>query len=279
MADVITREKGFVASTALDWSLLETAIPLSLVFILLGASASVLGNWQNQIGVRKALLYSSCAFGGGLVLGSIGIYTHSLPLVYLGYGVIGGLGTGLAYTPPIQTLLQWFPDKKGIASGLTIAGFGSGALLFTPAAQYLMKKFTVLPEYIGPTKDFILKNVDGRYYTDLNGVSVEVIEAVTSDLAKLPYQLSEGLYIVGSGSTGAAPALAVMGVTYFAVILASALAIKKPHSSYIPPQAAITSSIGDNIQKTCLEKETNALSPLAPLEISRDEAIRFVVGS
>jgi MFS family permease len=265
MADVITREKGFVASTAGDWSLLETALPLSLVFILLGGSAGVLGNWQNKIGVRKAMLYSSCAFGGGLVLGSLGIYLHLLPLVYLGYGVIGGLGTGLAYTPPIQTLLQWFPDKKGVASGLTIAGFGSGALLFTPIVQSLMKSFAVMPTYLGATKDFVLKNVDGKFFTDVNGVSVEVIEAVASDIAKLPYDLSEGLYIVGSGQTGAAPALAVMGLGYFAVIFGSALAMKKPHSSFVP----ITSTTNGAASAPIVQSEV--------LAITRDEAIRQVL--
>ena len=101
-----------------------------------------------KVGARKAMAAASIAFGGGLTLGAAGLYLHSLPLLYLGYGFLGGTGIGLAYTPPVQTLMQWFPDKKGIASGLTIAGFGSGALLFTPCVQYLMKQFAVLPQYL-----------------------------------------------------------------------------------------------------------------------------------
>jgi hypothetical protein len=125
--------------------------------------------------------------------------------------VFGGTALGLSYTPPIQTLVSWFADKKGTASGITIAGFGSGALLFTPAMQYLMQKFSVLPEYVGPAKDFTVNMANGQLFVDLNGKATEVVEALSSDIAKLPYEgLHEGLYVVGSGSTGAAEALAVM---------------------------------------------------------------------
>jgi MFS family permease len=193
-----------VAPVAADWALSDAAFPLSLVFIMLGGSAAVLGPWQNKVGVRKALMFSSFAFGGGLMLGAAGIHFHMLPLLYLGYGIMGGTGLGLAYTPPIQTLMQWFPDKRGTASGLAIAGFGSGALVFTPLAQALMKHFAKLPEYVGPTKDFALQHIDGKMFTEVNGALVEVVEALSSDIAKLPYDLSEGLYVVGSGATGGA---------------------------------------------------------------------------
>lgn len=125
--------------------------------------------------------------------------------------MFGGTALGLAYTPPIQTLVSWFTDKKGTATGITIAGFGSGALLFTPAMQSLMKHFSVLPEYIGPTKDFSVQMDGGNLFVQMNGAAVQVVEALTSDLAKLPYEgLHEGLYVAGTGSTGAAEALAVM---------------------------------------------------------------------
>ena len=113
-------------------------------------SASLLGNFQARVGPSTAIRYASFATGGGFLLGSLGIHLHSLPLLYLGYGFFGGLGIALAYTPPVQVLLQWFPDKKGLASGITIAGFGSSAIFFTKAAQALMKKFAYLPEYLGP---------------------------------------------------------------------------------------------------------------------------------
>lgn len=129
--------------------------------------------------------------------------------------VLGGTALGLTYTPTIQTLVSWFPDKKGTAAGVTIAGFGSGALAFTPIAQALMKHFAVLPTYLGPTSEHNVSTdmVTGQQCVDVlgNGTLVPVVEALSSDLAKLPYDcLQEGLYVVGSGSTGAAEALAVM---------------------------------------------------------------------
>lgn len=201
-----------------------------------GVSAGLVGSWQLKVGPRKAMAAAAVAFGGGLVIGSAGIYLHSLPLLYLGYGFLGGtglnlpvgisskfsidnelefshlnllgcyciiisLGIGLAYTPPVQTLMQWFPDKKGIASGLTIAGFGSGALFFTPAVQYLMHRFAKLPEYVGTVDKFVTTFTDGKLFADVNGKLVEVVIAGPAELAKLSTSgLSEGLYVVGKFS-------------------------------------------------------------------------------
>ncbi|RYG65938.1 MFS transporter [archaeon] len=139
MADELTRELGFVVSSAQDWTLMQAALPLSLVFIFQGLAAAYFGKWQIKVGVRKSLFAAASCFGGGLLVGSAGIYMHSLPLLYLGYGVLAGTGIGLGYTPPVQALMQWFPDKKGIASGITIAGFGSGALLFTQCIKELCR--------------------------------------------------------------------------------------------------------------------------------------------
>jgi MFS family permease len=267
MADTITREVGFVAPSSTDWALSETALPLSIMFMMLGVSAAGLGPWQSRVGTRTALLCSSFAFGGGLTLGALGIHLHMLPLVYLGYGVLGGLGLGLAYTPPIQTLINWFPDKKGLASGLTIAGFGSGALVFTPAAQYLMKKFATLPEYLGPKKDFILEHLNGKLYTNYNGNLVEVVEALSSDLAKLPYDLQEGLYLVGSGSTGATEALGILGLTYFTVLFGSSLVLRRPHLSYAPAGTAPVSN-------TAASGPTLTPAPSPVIDVTMPEAIR-----
>ena len=129
VSSVLTREHGFVVSAASDWTFAETTMPLSIVFIFQGVGAAAAGKWQARVGARTAMTAASFFCGGGLMLGGIGIATHSLPALYLGYGFLAGCGIGLAYTPPVQALLQWFPDKKGLASGLTIAGFGSGVFV------------------------------------------------------------------------------------------------------------------------------------------------------
>lgn len=264
MGDGITRELGFVASAAGDWTLMEAAFPLSIVFLMQGLGAAIAGSWQQKVGARTSMAIGSCLFGGGLAIGALGIHLHSLPLLYGGYGFIAGTGLGLTYTPPLQTLISWFPDKKGIASGLCIAGFGSGALVFAPIVSRLMKNFAKLPEYLGPVSDFATSSIDGRLYVNIDGKLIEVVEAGVKELAKLPYQLSEGLYIVGSGSTGAAEALAVMGAGYFTIMLLSALAIKRPHPSYIPA--------GMPAAPTAAAAVSKALPAVVP-DITANEAI------
>lgn len=261
MADIATREIGFVTPAAADWSLFDAAFPLSIVFLMQGVSASLFGKWQMKVGARTAMAVSACTFGGGIMLGAAGMHFHSLPMLYLGYGFMGGTGIGLAYTPPVATLMEWFPEKKGVASGLTIAGFGSGALLFTPAVQYLMKQFSKMPDYLGPVGSVATKSVDGKLFAVQDGGSlIEVVQAGAAELAKIPYTLPEGLYAVGTGSTGAAEALACMGVGYFTVIMASALTLRRPHpnvAAQFMPKASST-----------------APSIVAAPNISMDEAMR-----
>lgn len=247
VADVLSRNNGFVAPAASDWSLYEAAFPLSLVFLMQGVCASVVGKWQQKVGPQKTLIASACCFGGGMLVGAAGIHLHSLPLMYAGVGFLGGTGCGLAYTPAVATLMEWFPDRKAIASGLTIAGFGCGSLVFTPLFQNLMKHFAVMPEYLGPAGSLAVKTVDGRLFAQIpdRGL-VEAVQAGASELAKLPYSLPEGLYAVGTGSTGAAEGLAVMGMAYLTAIMASAFTLKKPHPTvsklFAPTTTTVTSS-------------------------------------
>ena len=113
--------------------------------------------------------------------------------------------------------------------------------MFTPLIQYFMKQFAKMPEYLGPAANFTTKVLDGRLLAEVNGSFVEVVLAGKGELAKLPYDLAEGLYVVGTGSTGAAEALAVMGAGYFVVMLGSALAFKSPHPSYVPAGMPVVS--------------------------------------
>ena len=156
------------------------------------------------------------------------------------------------YTPPIQALIEWFPDKRGLASGIVIAGFGSGALFFAPMMNYLSAKYAQMPEYLGKSIETV--NEGGKLFTKVGDTMQEVVMAtaqgiiqcfintlvflnihIFTDLAKLPYSdLSEGFYLVGSGNTGVAPALATIAAIYGATVVTSALLMKKPAPGYIP---------------------------------------------
>jgi len=229
----VAREYGFVTAGAADWSLDLATYPMSIMLAVGGVSAALAGKWQMKVGTRAAMATGAGFFGSGLIVTAAGIATHSLPLVYTG-NVLAGLGYGTAYTPPIQALINWFPDKKGLASGIVIGGFGSGALFFTPAINALSQKFSVLPTYLGQSVETVMES--GRQYVRAaSGELQEVVFATSSDLAKLPYpDLAEGWYLVGSGNTGVAAGLATMGAAYFTAIFLSSLMIKRPPAGYLP---------------------------------------------
>lgn len=124
-----------------DWSIPEVGWIYSLALIMLGLSAAVCGRWVERVGPRKTMFASACCFCGGLLVAAWGVYAHQIALVYLGYGVIGGVGLGLGYISPVSTLVKWFPDRPGMATGMAIMGFGGGALIGAPLGVELMSAF------------------------------------------------------------------------------------------------------------------------------------------
>ena len=168
---------------------------MSIMLGVGGVAAALAGKWQLKVGVRAAMATGAGFFGSGLIVTAAGIATHNLPMVYTGNALVG-LGYGTAYTPPIQALINWFPDKKGLASGIVIGGFGSGALFFTPAINALSQRFSVLPTYLGQGVEVVVEQ--GRQYVSgAGGQLQEVVYATTSDLAKLPYSdLAEGWWVM-----------------------------------------------------------------------------------
>jgi MFS family permease len=121
----------------------QTAVAwiFSLAIVMLGLSAAVFGTWVERAGPRKAMATAAACWGSGFVIGSIGIAMESLPVLYLGYGVIGGIGLGIGYISPVSTLIKWFPDRPGLATGMAIMGFGGGALIASPASNQLLAFF------------------------------------------------------------------------------------------------------------------------------------------
>lgn len=137
----LTQLIGVDHSDAADWKLSTVTWIFSLAFVMLGLSAAVFGKWLEEVGPRKAMFLSTLCFSGGFFLSSIGIYFHQIMLVYLGYGILGGIGLGLGYISPVSTLMKWFPDRPGMATGLAIMGFGGGAMIGSPLAITLMNHF------------------------------------------------------------------------------------------------------------------------------------------
>jgi MFS family permease len=113
-------------------------IVFSIAIVMLGLSAALRGTWVERVGPRKSMFTAACFWSAGFLVGAVGIATQQLWLLYLGYGVIGGIGLGIGYISPVSTLIKWFPDRPGLATGLAIMGFGGGALIATPLSQQLM---------------------------------------------------------------------------------------------------------------------------------------------
>lgn len=121
-----------------DTSLTAVGIVFSIAIVMLGLSAAVMGTWVDRVGPRKAMFTSACAWALGFLVGSAGMATQQLWLVYLGYGVIGGIGLGIGYISPVSTLIKWFPDRPGLATGMAIMGFGGGAMVASPLSRQLL---------------------------------------------------------------------------------------------------------------------------------------------
>ncbi|MEY4689957.1 MAG: hypothetical protein RIT19_282 [Verrucomicrobiota bacterium] len=124
-----------------DWTGPQIGWAYSIALVLLGLSAAVFGKWVERSGPRKVMVASAVCFCFGLLLSGIAVRLHWLWLLYLGYGVIGGIGLGLGYIAPVSTLMKWFPDRPGMATGMAIMGFGGGALIGAPLGVTLMSHF------------------------------------------------------------------------------------------------------------------------------------------
>ncbi|NUT85872.1 OFA family MFS transporter [Pseudomonas corrugata] len=144
-----------VFSSQCDWPISMLGWIYTLFFIFLGCSAAIWGGWLEHAGPRKAGVVSALCWCGGLLISALGIYTHQIWLMWVGSGVIGGIGLGLGYISPVSTLIKWFPDKRGMATGMAIMGFGGGAMVGAPLAAALMNHFAS-PTSVGVWQSFLV---------------------------------------------------------------------------------------------------------------------------
>ena len=134
----LTKLIGGTVSAPDDWTLKGLGWIFSIAIAFLGIASALFGGWLDRVGPRRAMVTAAGCFGGGLLVAALGIAQHQLWLLYLGYGVLGGCGLGLGYISPVKTLMSWFPDRPGMATGLAILGFGGGAMIASPLSVMLM---------------------------------------------------------------------------------------------------------------------------------------------
>jgi MFS family permease len=230
----LTRVFGGVTSAADDWSLSQVVWVFTVAIVFLGLSAAFAGKWLEQVGPRKVGVVSAFCWGGGYIVGGFGILTHQLWLLYLGYGVIGGCGLGLAYVSPVSTLIRWFPDRRGMAAGMAIMGFGGGAMIGTPMKEYFIRLFYRAPEFLGAVTDVELVTQAGRRFAEVGGVLQEVVVAGAAEVRDMTIPGPEGVYLVNSGASGVAETFFVIGLIYLVVMLMAAFSYRLPAADWKP---------------------------------------------
>lgn len=230
----LTRVLGVVAPAADDWSLSSVVAIFTVAIVCLGLTAAVAGSWLEQVGPRTVGLVAALCWGGGFFVGGLGILLHQLWLLYLGYGILGGCGLGLGYVSPVSTLIRWFPDRRGLATGMAIMGFGGGAIIGAPLQEELVRQFYQAPRYLGSATAVSLQTAGGRRYAQLPEGQIEVLVISQQDVAQMIVPGEPGVYVVGTGSTGCAETFFVLGAIYLLVMLVAALSYRIPAPGWCP---------------------------------------------
>ena len=230
----LIKELGVVSSSADDWTLSSVIWIFSVAIVFLGLAAAIAGKWLEDVGPRCVGVTAAFLWGGGFIVGSIGILTHQLWLIYLGYGVFGGCGLGLGYVSPVSTLIRWFPDRRGMATGMAIMGFGGGAMIGAPLKRFLLEHYAKAPEYLGVESAVSLITEGGRRFAEVAGEKIEVVVASASEAAKMAVPGDAGVYVVGTGNTGAAGAFLTLGIVYFIVMIVAAFQYRVPAAGWAP---------------------------------------------
>ena len=227
---------GVATSAGDDWTLRQVVWIFSVAIAFTGLTAAFAGKWVEEVGPRMVCVMAACFWGGGYMLSSLGVALHQLWLIYLGYGVIGGIGLGLGYVSPVSNLIRWFPDRRGLAAGMAIMGFGGGAMVAVPLKEFFLQYFYKAPQYLGTADAVDMITRSGRRFVEVGGQLKEVIVAGAAEAAHVlvPGAEAAGVYVVGTGSAGVAQTFLFFGVVYFLVIMVSAFLYRVPVPGYKP---------------------------------------------
>jgi MFS family permease len=169
----MTKLLGITASTPDDWTIPQLGWIFTIGIVMLGLSAAFLGRWVEEGGPRRAMFTAACCFGSGFLISALGVYIHNIWVVYFGYGFVGGFGLGLGYISPVSTLIKWFPDRPGMATGMAIMGFGGAAFIASPLSVWLMAQFST-PTHVGVMETFVVLGVVYFFFMCMGGVIVRV---------------------------------------------------------------------------------------------------------
>ena len=230
----LTRLYGVVSPASGDWSLQDVTWIFSVAIVFLGLAAALAGHWLDKVGPRLVGAAAAALWGGGYLIGSVGIFTHQLWLLYLGYGVLGGCGLGLGYVSPVSTLIKWFPDRRGMATGMAIMGFGGGAMIGAPLKRYFIQLFYEAPDYLGTVDQVNLITQAGRRFVERAGEQLEVVVVGANEVANMLVPGPEGVYVVGTGSAGVAQTFIILGLLYFFVMVIAAFSYRVPADDWLP---------------------------------------------
>ena len=196
------------------------------------------------VGVLAAILW-----GGGFIVGGVGIYLHELWVVYLGYGFLGGCGLGVGYVSPVATLIRWFPNRRGMATGMAIMGFGGGAIIGAPVKEYLLRFFYESPQYLGGVDAVALVTEGGRRFAEVAGRSVEVVVVGAADVSNMIVPEPAGVYVSGTGGTGAAETFFTLGIVYFIIMIIAAFSFRLPAEGWRPKGSVVGEGEGSTWMK------------------------------
>ena len=199
----LTKLIGLTQSAPGDWTLKDVGWIFSIAIVFLGSSAAIFGRWVERVGPRKSMFVSALCFSGGFLLSAVGIHLHQLWIIYLGYGVLGGCGLGIGYISPVSTLIKWFPDRPGMATGMAIMGFGGGALIAAPLSVLLMKHFAT-PASNGVLETFVTMGVIYFMFMMIGVISVRVPPADWKPAGWLPAEHPRALVTTANVSVDVA---------------------------------------------------------------------------
>ena len=203
----LLKNVGVVAPAASDWTLSQVQPVFSACALSLGVATAALGPWIDRVGPRTASAVGAVSWFGALTLGGAAVHLESLPLLYAAYGGLGGIGWALLYLPPVSTTMKWFPDRRGLAAGMTLSAFGVGAALAPGFIDVALSLHQVAPTYIGAVADVTLQTLaesGGQVVASGEFEGAKAVVATAADLQRAGFgpELQPGVYAVGTGNVG-----------------------------------------------------------------------------